>query len=163
MIHLLALQPEKTSLNQPENELSTPDDGVRVDYDGDEESAADLTNPENAPNPAEVQGNSAEALLPASEPLRSETTASQQPTNDRRYAQPDANHTYHIVVGSFKDTDNARNYVARLQQQGYTPSLLDRPETMQAVSIGSFESPAEAEKVRKNLSDHFPDAWILHR
>lgn len=68
---------------------------------------------------------------------------------------------YHIVVGSFKESGNARSYVHQLKARGYDAYLADGDPRFMRVAVGNFATKAQAENalqgVRQNINSQ---AWI---
>lgn len=71
---------------------------------------------------------------------------------------------YNIIVGSFKNEDNAVNLRSKLVKEGYQSIIMRNEAGMHRVSIAGFdeEAPARAElmNIRENRPE-FSDAWLL--
>lgn len=69
--------------------------------------------------------------------------------------------SYYLIVGSFKDKENALKYVNDLKAKGYNSSLVIRPNGIYSVSASSFPDRANAELKKQELVGTFPEIWIV--
>lgn len=68
---------------------------------------------------------------------------------------------FHIVVGSFKDMENAENYVQQLRARGFDAYTAEGDNRFMRVAVGNFATRAQAENalrgVRRSINSQ---AWI---
>ena len=70
---------------------------------------------------------------------------------------------FHLVLGSFRDADNATTYAARLQKVGFRTTILDQASGMHAVVVGSYTTRREAARALDDIRGRYPQAWVLER
>lgn len=119
-------------------------------------SKLEQTYNERATNSTETSAQTSEQTMPSS-------NTSTTPTAGGSDVRADASLPFQIIIASFQNSDNAHKYAEQLQQEGYSTSLIDRPDDMLAVSVGSYSSRAKAQEAFDRLSEAFPDAWILEQ
>lgn len=69
---------------------------------------------------------------------------------------------HHLIVGSFKDTNNADKYLAKLRGMGYMECMSIQSNSMSLISIQSFAKVYEAQaKQEELLEKHKMESWIL--
>jgi hypothetical protein len=74
------------------------------------------------------------------------------------------NKPIHLIVGSFKETANARGLMERLKQLGFRNCALLPRGGATLVSIESFVEIEGAQALKRQLTaDHGFDSWILSR
>ena len=68
-----------------------------------------------------------------------------------------------LVGGSFKDEENAENYLQQLKQEGYEPFHIGKRGNFYIVGIGKFRTEQEAITASREYSKNNPEAgfWIL--
>ncbi len=74
------------------------------------------------------------------------------------------NNTYFVIIGSFGQLDNAKNYRETLLNEGFTPIILHSETGYYRVCVNSFKSEKEARTRVTNLRQAFPkysDVWLL--
>ncbi len=74
------------------------------------------------------------------------------------------NNTYFVIIGSFGQLDNARNYRETLLDEGFTPIILHSETGYYRVCVDSFKSETEARSRVSKLRQAFPkysDVWLL--
>ncbi len=74
------------------------------------------------------------------------------------------NNTYFVIIGSFGQLDNAKNYRETLLDEGFTPIILHSETGYYRVCVDSFKSETDARSRVTNLSQAFPkysDVWLL--
>ncbi|NQU53194.1 MAG: SPOR domain-containing protein [Bacteroidetes bacterium] len=72
--------------------------------------------------------------------------------------------TYFVIIGSFGQLDNAKNYRETLLDEGFTPIILHSETGMYRVCVNSFKSETEARSRVTQLRQAFPkysDVWLL--
>ncbi len=69
--------------------------------------------------------------------------------------------SYHIVAGSFRNEDNARNLMQEVKGQGFASQLLSSDNGFYRVTLESFASKQEAIDRKSEILGEFPDSWIL--
>ncbi len=81
-------------------------------------------------------------------------------------AVPVQDYSYFVIIGSFRDKQNAMNYQAELGEKGFSSLLLKNQEGLYRVSVKSTDDISEARKeiqrIRNNYPDH-NDTWLLIR
>ncbi|MCK9300793.1 MAG: SPOR domain-containing protein [Bacteroidales bacterium] len=68
---------------------------------------------------------------------------------------------YAVVVGSFINRTNAENLRNKMIDQGYKAVLGQNEKLMYRVIVAFYEVKADAQAKVRELSNDFPDAWIL--
>jgi len=68
---------------------------------------------------------------------------------------------YHVVVGSFKSQVNAKGLQSTLKNEGNEALVVVNEQGMFRVLIASFNEYAQAKSRINQISDRFPDAWVL--
>ena len=71
------------------------------------------------------------------------------------------NNKYHVVVGSFSIQQNAKNLQSTLRNEGNNPIVVVNEQGMFRVLIASFNEYSEARARINQISNRFPDAWVL--
>ncbi len=72
--------------------------------------------------------------------------------------------TYFVIIGSFGQLDNAKNYRETLLDEGFTPIILHSETGYYRVCVDSFKSENEARSRVTQLRQAFPkysDVWLL--
>ncbi len=68
---------------------------------------------------------------------------------------------FHIVVGSFKDSRNAQNYISELRSKGYEAYLAEGTASFSRVSIGNFKDEESARVALMDIKKQVhPQSWI---
>ncbi|MGN0187840.1 MAG: SPOR domain-containing protein [Paludibacteraceae bacterium] len=67
---------------------------------------------------------------------------------------------YHVVIGSFKNQDNAKRLQARMRPE-YKPVIVINEQGMYRVLLISFDDYASAKQKIAAIHDQFGDAWVL--
>jgi YVTN family beta-propeller protein len=65
-----------------------------------------------------------------------------------------------VVVGSFKNPDNAKRKKDEMIKKGFPCEIIDRPNGMSYTAVGGFSSKPEAEQTMKKIIASGMDAWI---
>jgi cell division septation protein DedD len=96
----------------------------------------------------------ASSIEPENEPAKSEEPA-------KTYFTPET--SYHIIVGSFKDAENAQQLKQRLVGEGYEAEVLTGENSYYRVSADHFPLKAEAVSALASIRGQlaFKSAWIL--
>lgn len=117
-----------------------------------------------APSSATPTGG---AASPSKTPL-STPSASTYPSSgneatsaERAYATPSEANSFHIIVGSFEDIDNAKRFSHELKNRGFASSIIRQESGGNAVTVGSFTSVRAARQACESMKNRFPDAWVL--
>ena len=72
--------------------------------------------------------------------------------------------TFFVIIGSFGQLDNAKNYRETLLDEGFTPIILHSETGYYRVCVNSFKSENEARSRVTQLRQAFPkysDVWLL--
>lgn len=74
------------------------------------------------------------------------------------------NNTYFVIIGSFGQLNNAKNYRETLLDEGFTPIILHSETGYYRVCVDSFKSETDARsrvsKLRQAFSK-YSDVWLL--
>lgn len=71
---------------------------------------------------------------------------------------------FFIIVGSFKDINNARRQVKKLNSQGYTATMIDNPNGFHYAAIGSYLSKDDATmNISQGMKQEYPGAWVYQQ
>lgn len=68
---------------------------------------------------------------------------------------------YHVVVGAFKSKENAKGLQSTLKNEGNNALVVVNEQGMFRVLIASFNEYAQARARINQISQRFPDAWVL--
>lgn len=68
---------------------------------------------------------------------------------------------YHVVVGSFKNRDNAKGLQQTLNTEGNNAVIVINEHGMYRVLIASYPTYKEARTKINGINNRFPDAWVL--
>ena len=68
---------------------------------------------------------------------------------------------YHVVVGSFRNHDNARALRNTLSNEGNNALVVENDQNMLRVIIASFNDYQQAHGRINQIKSRFPDAWVL--
>jgi len=72
--------------------------------------------------------------------------------------------TYFVILGSFGQLDNAKNFRETLLNEGFTPIILHSETGYYRVCVNSYKSEAEARsrvKEVRNAFSKYADLWLL--
>ncbi|MBS4012319.1 MAG: SPOR domain-containing protein [Bacteroidetes bacterium] len=71
---------------------------------------------------------------------------------------------YHVIMGSFKNVDNAKRFQSQIKAEGFESQLLQNDTGLYRVSAFSYENINEARQkviyIRKNFKK-YNDTWLL--
>ena len=72
---------------------------------------------------------------------------------------------YHLIGGSFKDEENAEEYLRELEGKGLKPVLLGKHGSYFIISIGAFDTVEEAARAKKEFETNNPETgvWVLKK
>jgi len=76
--------------------------------------------------------------------------------------QPVGVHFY-LVLGCFRNRDNAENYSLKLQREGFQTLIVQQRTGMHAVTIESFSTRLEAQTRLNTIQLRHPEVWILEQ
>ncbi|MFM2290243.1 MAG: hypothetical protein RIS29_56 [Bacteroidota bacterium] len=68
---------------------------------------------------------------------------------------------FHVVVGSFSKPENARGLQSTLKSEGNKALVVINEKGMYRVLIASYNDYDQAHVRIKQISNRFPDAWVL--
>ena len=71
------------------------------------------------------------------------------------------NRKFHVVVGSFGVQSNAKNLQRTLNSEGNSSIVVVNEQGMFRVLIASYDEYAQARARINQISNRFPDAWVL--
>lgn len=72
--------------------------------------------------------------------------------------------TYFVILGSFSQLDNAKNFRETLLNEGFTPIILHSESGYYRVCVNSYKGETEARARVKEIREAFPkyaDLWLL--
>ena len=72
--------------------------------------------------------------------------------------------SYFVILGSFSQLDNAKNFRETLLNEGFTPIILHSETGYYRVCVNSYKGETEARGRVKEIRDAFPkysDLWLL--
>ncbi|HKJ78096.1 MAG TPA: SPOR domain-containing protein [Prolixibacteraceae bacterium] len=72
--------------------------------------------------------------------------------------------SYFVIIGSFSQLENAKNYRQTLMDQGFTPIILHSETGYYRVCVNSHKNEAEARSRVSQIRQAFPqysDVWLL--
>lgn len=69
---------------------------------------------------------------------------------------------YYLIVGSYKNAENAQNMASMLKAKGYKSSVVLRPNGISCVAIGAYSSDDQAQKAKLSFVKQFPGIWVLN-
>lgn len=73
---------------------------------------------------------------------------------------------YFVIIGSFRNKDNAMNYQEQIAGKGFSSVLLKNEEGLYRVSVKSFFVIEKAREEIRRIREKFPehsDTWLLIR
>ncbi len=86
---------------------------------------------------------------------------------DQTHQTTEKNNTdksYHIIIGAFKNYNNATRLVENLKAQGIDASIPGQnPNGLYYVSFTSFTNKSQAEILAKRIGSEYPGAWVLEK
>jgi cell division protein FtsN len=97
--------------------------------------------------------------LPSDQPIsvrKEQVTFTQQ--------EDKSDNSYFVIIGSFSQLDNAKNYRETLLNEGFTPIILHSETGYYRVCVNSFKNENEARNRVSELRQAFPkysDSWLL--
>lgn len=97
--------------------------------------------------------------LPSTQPIsvrKEQVTFTQQ--------EDKSDNSYFVIIGSFSQLDNAKNYRETLLNEGFTPIILHSETGYYRVCVNSFKNETEARNRVTELRQAFPkysDSWLL--
>ncbi len=75
-------------------------------------------------------------------------------------------YTYFVIIGSFRQKDNAQRFMETLYVKGLEPVILLSETGLHRISVGSFERENDARsiimQIRSDFKEH-EDTWLLIR
>lgn len=83
---------------------------------------------------------------------------------DQNEQTANAGNTFFIIIGSFGQLDNAKNYRTTLLDEGFTPIILHSETGYYRVCVNSFKSEMEARGKVAEIRQSYPkysDVWLL--
>lgn len=75
-----------------------------------------------------------------------------------------AGNTFFVIIGSFSQLDNAKNYRTTLLDEGFTPIILHSETGYYRICTNSYKSESEARSRVSQIRQAFPkysDVWLL--
>lgn len=124
---------------------------------------------------AEISGSKIEAKKPAETSVKTEqakttvadATPVEEVTRNEKFSLADGetsatfNDKYHVVVGSFSIRQNAKNLQSTLTKEGNEAFVVINEKGMYRVVVASFNEYYQAKNRINEISNRFPDAWVL--
>ncbi|PIF05506.1 MAG: hypothetical protein CSA36_06270 [Draconibacterium sp.] len=116
--------------------------------------------PEPSPSPSPAPVETTEPKVSKPIPTKKEqVTFTQQ--EDR--AQNETN-SYFVIIGSFSQLDNAKNFRETLLNEGFTPIILHSETGFYRVCVNSYKNESDARTRIGDLRQTYPkyaDVWLL--
>jgi cell division protein FtsN len=121
----------------------------------------------------EVTSKSSETATPSFSPSTSTSPSSsslteQEVTRNENFSLADGEtntgalkYKYHVVVGSFGKQSNAKGLQTTLNSEGNNAVIVVNEKGMFRVLISSYNDYKQAHVRIKEISNRFPDAWVL--
>jgi hypothetical protein len=79
-------------------------------------------------------------------------------------AKVDRGNKYHIIVGSFRNSEYLNSYNTYIQDKGFKTSILENQYGFKMISVESFKTWRKAETALENIqNDVEENAWIYIR
>jgi cell division protein FtsN len=75
-------------------------------------------------------------------------------------------HQYFVIIGSFRNKNNAENYKQEIIAKGFVPVILLSETGLHRVSVNSYRQEAQARERIMQIRQSFPehaDTWLLIR
>jgi len=99
------------------------------------------------------------------ETYRSE--ASDRTETVRNFDQSDRTmYRFYVIIGSFRDVNNAQRQTVELTRKGFTPSILEGENALYRISVGGYNDEGAARAriadIRAFYAEH-RDVWLLIR
>jgi cell division protein FtsN len=73
---------------------------------------------------------------------------------------------FYVIIGSFRNIENARQYKTGLAKEGFTPVILENENGLFRISAGGYDEESAARAkiagIRAAYADH-KDVWLLVR
>jgi len=116
--------------------------------------------PETAKEEPKVAGK--EAVATRSEPVATRKEQVTFTTQEDK-AQNETN-TYFVILGSFSNLNNARNYRETLLNQGFTPIILHSETGYYRICVNSYQAENDARTRIAQIRQSYPqysDVWLL--
>ena len=90
--------------------------------------------------------------------------ATNSPTTDARTSfNSSIDSRFFLVLGCFRNRDNAENYSVKLSSEGFQTRIIAQPSGMLAVTVGGYPTRSEALVEFRNIRLRHPEVWILER
>lgn len=83
-----------------------------------------------------------------------------QPVIQPELPQALPSNIYHLISGSFRINENAKNFAETLKTQGYEPVIIDSETGLYMVSLATFFSFDSAMQKANTLRTDFPGLWV---
>lgn len=120
---------------------------------------------------AQIEAKQPAATAKPTTPVKTnvaEATPVEEVTRNEKFSIPEGeasnaafNSKYHVVVGSFSIRQNAKNLQATLIKEGNNAMMVINEKQMYRVIIASFNEYYQAKNRINEISNRFPDAWVL--
>lgn len=71
---------------------------------------------------------------------------------------------YHVIVGSFKNAEYAKDYAEKVKQMGYEGKIIPGPNNFNLVTYGTYKTlKASIEPMRKAQENISIEAWVYFK
>jgi cell division protein FtsN len=132
-------------------------------------STSKTTKISGANKTATTTGKSASTASTPAKPVYAEEVAPQEEvTRSEKFSLAEGEKStrtlsknYHVVVGSFKNRDNAKGLQNTLDLEGNDAVVVITESGMYRVLIASFDTYSEARACINKIAARFSDAWVL--
>ena len=91
--------------------------------------------------------------------VRTESVKQIEPTDKNLYR-------FYVIIGSFRNLDNARQYRTEMSKKGFSPEILENENGLYRISVGGYNEENAARNriagIRNAYREH-EDVWLLVR
>jgi cell division protein FtsN len=126
------------------------------------------TDPTAQPKVFSVPGSETPPVVTETAPAQSDLPISTRKEQVSFTQQEDRtgneSNTFFVIIGSFSQLDNAKNYRETLLNEGFTPIILHSETGYYRVCVNSYKNETEARSRVRELRQAFPkysDVWLL--
>ena len=143
--------PAPTETPEPAVEPAASD--LQRDFQARATQGGDSVTAQAAPSEPETPARPAPEPEPAPTPQRAEEGT----------LSVDASMPYHIVLGSFRNSEYAEQFSQMMAEEGFKSVIIEQSSGMSAVAVASFSSRSAAANALAALQPQYPQAWILEQ
>lgn len=82
-----------------------------------------------------------------------------EPADSAKYVEPDPS-KYYLVAGSFKEKENADEFFAKLEKEGFEPFHLGKQGNFYIVGLGEYEREWQAFRAQDDFLETHPESGV---